>query len=160
MDRRCCAYDGMGLSKPDKVALTNVSPFKPGDNLHKWMESIWTCILLYQGGDGGLHRVHGPSMLRLCRHGTIEARQLGSHKCITIQARRQAPQVDGVNMDLHPSTSRRRRRLPAQMVEHQALQPIGASSNPTVSAENYFAKSGCGTTKNGYFHISEATGML
>ena len=52
MDRRCCAYAGMGLSKPDNLALTNVSPFKPGDKLHKWMESIWTCILLHQGGDG------------------------------------------------------------------------------------------------------------
>ena len=58
MDCRCCAYDGMGLSKPDKVALTNVSPFKPGDNLNKWMESIWTCVLLHQGGTALQHWVH------------------------------------------------------------------------------------------------------
>ena len=49
IDCQCCAYGKMGLSKPDKVALMNVSAFKPGNNLSKWMESIWTCILLHQG---------------------------------------------------------------------------------------------------------------
>ena len=46
------SYDGQGLPKPDKVAhaLTNVAMFKAGDNINKWMESIWTCILLHQGG--------------------------------------------------------------------------------------------------------------
>ena len=38
-------------------------------------------------------------------------------------------------------------RTPAQMVEHQILHLIGVSSNPTVPAENYFAKSGCETTQ-------------
>ena len=42
----------------DKVALMNVAPFKPGDNLNKWMESIWTCILLHQGGAALQHWVH------------------------------------------------------------------------------------------------------
>ena len=49
-DRRCGALDGQGLSKPGKIALTNVAMFKPGDNLDKWMGTIWTRILLYQGG--------------------------------------------------------------------------------------------------------------
>ena len=69
----------MGLPKPDKVALTNVSPFKPGDNLNKWMESIWTCVLLHQGGAALQHWVHEinyldnspqppPSVLRTAVH--------------------------------------------------------------------------------------------
>ena len=33
IDRRCRAYDGLGLSKPGKVALTNVETFKPDGNL-------------------------------------------------------------------------------------------------------------------------------
>ena len=48
----------MGLSKLGNVALTNVSQFKTGDNLNKWMESIWTCILLHQGGAALQHWVH------------------------------------------------------------------------------------------------------
>ena len=58
LDRRCRAYDGLGLSKPDKVALTDVAPFKPGDNLNKWMEAIWTTVLLHQGSAALQHWVH------------------------------------------------------------------------------------------------------
>ena len=50
LDCWCRALDGQGLLKPDKVALTNVAMFKASDNIHKWMESIWTCILLHMGG--------------------------------------------------------------------------------------------------------------
>ena len=53
----------MGLSKPGKVALTNVSQFKTSDNLNKWMESIWTCILLHQGGAALQHWVHEANYL-------------------------------------------------------------------------------------------------
>ena len=49
-DRRCRGYGGMGLQKPDKVALTSVAAFKPGDNVNKWMEAVWHCILLHSGG--------------------------------------------------------------------------------------------------------------
>ena len=62
-DRRCRAYNGMGLSKADKVALTNVSLCKTGDNLDKWMEPIWTCILLYQGCAALQHWVHETNYL-------------------------------------------------------------------------------------------------
>ena len=49
-DRRCRALNGLGLSKADKVTLAAVPMFKTGDDLHKWMESVFTIILLYQGG--------------------------------------------------------------------------------------------------------------
>ena len=42
--------NGQGLSKPDKITLTNVVMFKPGDNVDKSMGTIWTQILLHQGG--------------------------------------------------------------------------------------------------------------
>ena len=50
LDRRCRALDSQGLSKPGKITLTNVAMFKPGDNVDKWMGTIWTQILLHQGG--------------------------------------------------------------------------------------------------------------
>ena len=49
-DRRCPALNGLGISKADKVALTAVSLFKTGDDLDKWMASVWTVLLLYEGG--------------------------------------------------------------------------------------------------------------
>ena len=48
----------MGLSKPEKVALTNVPLFKHGDDIDKWMESVWNSILLHQGGAALQHWVH------------------------------------------------------------------------------------------------------
>ena len=50
LDRRCRALDGQGLSKPDKITLTNVVMFKAGDNLNKCLQSIWAQLLLHQGG--------------------------------------------------------------------------------------------------------------
>ena len=52
--------NGMGLSKADKVALTNVSLCKTGGHLDVWMGSVtvWTCIFLYQGGAALQHWVH------------------------------------------------------------------------------------------------------
>ena len=35
-----------------------MASFKPGDNLDKWMESIWTTGLLHQGGAALQHWVH------------------------------------------------------------------------------------------------------
>ena len=57
-DRRFRAYDGMGLSKPEKVALTNVPLFKHGDSIDKWMVSVWNSILLHQGGAALQNWVH------------------------------------------------------------------------------------------------------
>ena len=45
-------------SRIGKVPLVNVAAFKPGDNLNKWMESIWTTVLLYQGSAALQHWVH------------------------------------------------------------------------------------------------------
>ena len=50
LDCRCRALDGQGLSKPDKITLTNVAMFKPSDNVEKWMGTIWAQLLLHQGG--------------------------------------------------------------------------------------------------------------
>ena len=41
LNRRCRALDNQGLSKPDKITLATVAMFKTGDNLEKWMGSIW-----------------------------------------------------------------------------------------------------------------------
>ena len=49
-DERCRAYSRIGLSKPEKMALTNASLNKNGNNLNKWMESVWGSNLLHQGG--------------------------------------------------------------------------------------------------------------
>jgi hypothetical protein len=50
LDRQCRALDGQGLSKPDKITLTSVAMFKPGDNVDKWLATLWSQLLLYQGG--------------------------------------------------------------------------------------------------------------
>ena len=50
LDRRCRALDGQGLQKTDKITLANAAMFKTGDNLEKWMQSIWSQLLLHQGG--------------------------------------------------------------------------------------------------------------
>ena len=61
------------------MPLVNVAAFKPGDNLNKWMESIWTTVLLYQGSAALQHWVHEvnylgsglqppPSVLRTAVH--------------------------------------------------------------------------------------------
>ena len=36
--------------KPDKITLTNVVMFKPSDNVNKWLATIWSQLLMYQGG--------------------------------------------------------------------------------------------------------------
>ena len=46
-DRRCRALNGLGLSKADKVTLAAVSMFQTGDDLDKWMESVFNIILLH-----------------------------------------------------------------------------------------------------------------
>ena len=51
-DRRCRALNGLGLSKADKVTL-----------LDKWMESVFTTILLHQGGAALQHWVHETNFL-------------------------------------------------------------------------------------------------
>ena len=79
LDRRCRALDGQGLQKPDKITLANAAMFKTGDNLEKWMQSIWSQLLLHQGGaslqqwihevnylDNGLHPP--PSIVRTAVH--------------------------------------------------------------------------------------------
>ena len=38
------------MSKPDKITLTNVAMFKPGDNVDKWLATVWSQLLMYQGG--------------------------------------------------------------------------------------------------------------
>ena len=43
LNHQCRTLDGQGLSKPDKIALTNVAIFKPGDNLNKWMGLMELC---------------------------------------------------------------------------------------------------------------------
>ena len=45
------------------MALATVSLYKTGDDLDKWMESAWTCILLYQGGAVLQHWVHETNYL-------------------------------------------------------------------------------------------------
>ena len=50
LGRRCRALDGQGLQKPDKITLTNVTMFKTGGNLENWMLSVWSQLLLHQGG--------------------------------------------------------------------------------------------------------------
>ena len=49
LDRRCRAFDGQGLSKLDKVTLTNVAMFKPSNNVDKWLATVWSQLLMYQG---------------------------------------------------------------------------------------------------------------
>ena len=79
LDRRCRSLDNQGLQKPDKITLTNVAMFKTGDNLEKWMQSIWSQLLLHQGGaslqqwvhevnyqDNGLHPL--PYIVRTAVH--------------------------------------------------------------------------------------------
>ena len=58
LNRRCRALDNQGLQKPDKITLTNVAMFKTGDNLEKWMQSIWSQLLLHQGGASLQQWVH------------------------------------------------------------------------------------------------------
>ena len=62
-DRRCRALNGLGLSKADKVTLAAVSMFQTGDDLDKWMESVFTVILLHQGGAALQHWVHETNFL-------------------------------------------------------------------------------------------------
>ena len=57
-DRRCRTLNGLGLSKADKVTLAAVTMFQTGDDLDKWMESVFTVILLHQGGAALQHWVH------------------------------------------------------------------------------------------------------
>ena len=82
-DRRYWAYDGMGLSKLGKVALTNVSLFKNGDNLKKWMGSVWTCILLHQSDVALLHWVYEANYLDMQR--PTAAAQYSAHCCAQVQ---------------------------------------------------------------------------
>ena len=58
LNRRCRALDNQGLSKPDKITLSTVAMFKTGDNLEKWMGSIWGQLLLHQGGASLQQWVH------------------------------------------------------------------------------------------------------
>ena len=62
-DRRCRALNGLGLSKADKVTLAAVPMFQTGDDLDKWMESVFTVILLHQGGAALQHWVHETNFL-------------------------------------------------------------------------------------------------
>ena len=43
-------WDSIASSKADKVTLAAVSMFQTGDDLDKWMESVFTVILLHQHG--------------------------------------------------------------------------------------------------------------
>ena len=53
----------MGLSKADKVTLAAVPMFQTGDDLDKWMESVFTVILLHQGSAALQHWVHETNFL-------------------------------------------------------------------------------------------------
>ena len=65
LDHQCHTFNSQGLSKLDKITLTNVAMFKPSDNVNKWLGTIWAQLLLHQGGTP--HSLQFVGHLKLCQ---------------------------------------------------------------------------------------------
>ena len=49
--------------KLDRITLTNVAMFKPSNNVNKWLATVWSQLLLYQGGTSLQQWIHKVSYL-------------------------------------------------------------------------------------------------
>ena len=68
------------MQKPDKITLTNVKIFNTSNNLKKWMQPIWSQLLLHQGSTLLQQWVHEINYLDNSLHPLLYIMHTAVHK--------------------------------------------------------------------------------